>query len=128
VDCARGYGVASEAGKMVDAGTLFQAASISKPVASMVGKKPANSAPVRVDILPGTRSRYSGGGYEVMQQLAMDVTGKPFPQLARELVLGPLSMTRSTCEQPLPESVAHLSGNDGGRILFALAVGAIPAA
>jgi len=53
-------------------------------------------------VVPGTLWRYSGGGYEVMQQLVMDVTGKPFPQLAREIVLGPLGMSRSTYEQPLP--------------------------
>ena len=173
VEWARGFGVTSaEAGKPVDAETLFQAASISKHVGAMValhlvddgklsldedvnlklrswkvpeneftrtekvtlrrllnhsagltvhgfpgyaagapvpllveildGKKPANTDPIRADVVPGTLWRYSGGGYEVMQQLVMDVTGKPFPQLARELVLGPLGMSRSTYEQPLP--------------------------
>lgn len=66
------------------------------------GVKPANTAAIRPDILPGSRWRYSGGGYEVMQLLVEDVTGKPFPQVARELVLGPLGMKRSTYEQPLP--------------------------
>lgn len=66
------------------------------------GVKPTNTAAVRPDILPGSRWRYSGGGYEVMQLLVEDVTGKPFPQVARELVLGPLGMKRSTYEQPLP--------------------------
>ena len=33
--------------------------------------------------------RYSGGGAEVMQQLLMDVTGQPFPELMKRLVLGP---------------------------------------
>jgi hypothetical protein len=37
-----------------------------------------------------------------MQQLVTDVTGKPFPQLAQELVLGPLGMSRGTYQQPLP--------------------------
>jgi CubicO group peptidase (beta-lactamase class C family) len=67
------------------------------------GAKPANSAAVRVDIKPGSQWRYAGGGYEVMQQLVQDVTGKPFADVAQQLVLGPLGMTHSTYEQPLPE-------------------------
>ncbi len=66
------------------------------------GRKPANTAAIRVDVQPGTLWRYSGGGYEVMQQLVMDVTGEPFPDLARRLVLDPLGMRHSTFEQPLP--------------------------
>ncbi len=69
------------------------------------GVKPANSAPVRVDLVPGTQWRYSGGGYEVVQQLILDVTGKPFEELARAFVFTPLGMTRSTFEQPLPSSM-----------------------
>lgn len=67
------------------------------------GVKPANTAPVRVDVKPGTQWRYSGGGYEIVQQLIQDVTGKPFAEVTQELVLGPLQMTRSTYRQPLPE-------------------------
>ena len=37
-----------------------------------------------------------------MQMLMTDVTGKPFPALIQELVLGPAGMTHSTFEQPLP--------------------------
>src|SRR5207248_11634598 len=69
------------------------------------GKKPANTPAIRVDVAPGTLWRYSGGGYEVMQQLVIDVGGKSFPQLAREFVLGPLGMARSTYEQPLPPAL-----------------------
>jgi CubicO group peptidase (beta-lactamase class C family) len=69
------------------------------------GKSPANTAPIRVDVIPGTLWRYSGGGYEVMQQLVIDVGGKSFPQLAHEFVLGPLGMTHSTYEQPLPAAL-----------------------
>ena len=67
------------------------------------GIKPANTAPVRVDIKPGTQWRYSGGGYEIVQQLIQDVTGKPFAEVMQELVLAPLHMKESTYEQPLPK-------------------------
>jgi CubicO group peptidase (beta-lactamase class C family) len=70
------------------------------------GEKPANTAAVRVDIEPGSRSRYSGGGMTVMQLLMTDVTGEPFPALMRRLVLDPIGMTVSTYEQPLPASRA----------------------
>jgi len=68
------------------------------------GTAPANSAPIRVDIVPGTQFRYSGGGYEVMQQLVEDVTQQPFPQLMSSRVLRPLGMSNSTFQQPLPAS------------------------
>ena len=42
------------------------------------GKKPANSAPIRVDIPVGTRNRYAGGGYTIAQLAIQDVTKKPF--------------------------------------------------
>jgi CubicO group peptidase (beta-lactamase class C family) len=66
------------------------------------GSKSANTAAIRVDVVPGSTSRYSGGGYTVMQQMMLDVTGKTFPDLMRENVLTPLQMNASTYEQPLP--------------------------
>ena len=76
------------------------------PVPSLVqvldGAKPANSDPVRVDVVPGSLWRYSGGGFTVAQLLMIDVTGKPFPDLMSELVLKPVGMEDSTYEQPLP--------------------------
>jgi len=68
------------------------------------GVPPANTAPVRVDLDPGSRWRYSGGGYTLAQLAMCDVTGTPFPELMHELVLAPLGMNDSTYEQPLPEA------------------------
>ena len=187
LDWARGYGVA-RVGDLapVAADTLFQAASISKPVAAAAllalvdagkltldtdvnsaltswkipassaagppvtlrqllshtagltvhgfdgyasgaprptllqvldGTPPANSAPVRLDAIPGTKWRYSGGGYAVAQQLALDVSGETFPALLRSRVLAPAGMDDSTFEQPLPATFAlraaagHLAGS-----------------
>lgn len=70
-------------------------------VAILNGKKPANTPPIRVDIEIGSRFRYSGGGYSVMQQLLTDVLGRPFPQILQGVVLLKLDMSRSTFEQPL---------------------------
>jgi CubicO group peptidase (beta-lactamase class C family) len=69
------------------------------------GEKPANSAAVRADLVPGSKWRYAGGGYTVMQQLLLDVTGKPFPHIVRELVLDKLGLKHSTYEQPLPATL-----------------------
>ncbi|MFY9551417.1 MAG: serine hydrolase [Thermoanaerobaculia bacterium] len=172
---AKGYGRADvEARKPVTAATLFQAGSISKPVAAMGalrlvedgklpldrdintvlkswkvpanaltqkapvtleellshtagltvhgfpgyaagapvptvvqvldGAPPANTAPVRVDLVPGSQYRYSGGGYTVAQLAMTDVSGQPFPRLMADEVLRPVGMTVSTYEQPLPEA------------------------
>src|SRR5215831_2772806 len=75
------------------------------------GEKPANTAPIRVDFVPGTRERYSGGGITIEQQLMMDVTGKPFPTLMRKLVLDKIGMTDSSYEQPLPAARATMTAS-----------------
>jgi CubicO group peptidase (beta-lactamase class C family) len=67
------------------------------------GTEPANTAAVRVDMEPGTKFRYSGGGTTIAQLAIMDIEKKPFPQIAKETVLGPLNMTNSTYSQPLPD-------------------------
>jgi CubicO group peptidase (beta-lactamase class C family) len=88
----------------------FAGYASDEPVPTVVqilnGEKPANSDPIRVDVVPGTLWRYSGGGFVVLQTLLSDITGKPFPQIMRELVLGPAGMTHSTYEQPLPKDRA----------------------
>lgn len=81
------------------------------------GAQPANTPPIRVDVVPGTLERYSGGGVTIEQQLMMDVTGKSFPELMRETVLDKIGMTDSSYEQPLPPARAAMTAigtyNDG---------------
>lgn len=69
------------------------------------GGKPANSSPIRVNVVPGTTGRYSGGGYLIIQQAIIDLTGEAFPAVMRKRVLEPLGMTGSTYEQPLPREL-----------------------
>lgn len=75
------------------------------------GEAPANTDPIRVDFVPGTRWRYSGGGLLVAQQLMMDVTGNPFPALMRENVFDKIGMYSSSFEQPLASEKAGLAAS-----------------
>jgi CubicO group peptidase (beta-lactamase class C family) len=85
----------------------FEGYAAGEKVPSLVevlnGESPANSAPVTIDFVPGTKLRYAGGNYLIVQQILVDVTGKPFPELMQELVLRPLHMAHSTFEQAIPE-------------------------
>jgi CubicO group peptidase (beta-lactamase class C family) len=67
------------------------------------GAPPANSDPIRVDTVPGTQYRYSGGGTSIAQQVAMDITRHAFNDIAHNWVFEPLGMTRSIYEHPLSE-------------------------
>jgi CubicO group peptidase (beta-lactamase class C family) len=70
------------------------------------GLPPSNTKPIRVDLMPGTQFRYSGGGTTLAQQVVTDVTGRPFPDLMRDLVLEPAGMMDSSFAQPLPAAIA----------------------
>lgn len=172
IEWARGFGVRNRDGAPVNAETMFQAGSISKPVAAMAalrlvqegkmtldadinayltswkfpsdpvsggklinlrellthtagttvhgfpgyastdlvptlvqvlnGEKPANTPSIRSEQPPMKEFKYSGGGYTIMQQAVIDVAHEPFPKLLHDAVLAPISMSRSTYEQPLP--------------------------
>jgi len=87
----------------------FRGYRYPEPVPTLIqilnGRPPANSAPIVVDFVPGSRRRYSGGGYVVMQQAVMDVTGTTYPKFIDQQVLQPIGMEHSTFEQPLPDSL-----------------------
>jgi CubicO group peptidase (beta-lactamase class C family) len=179
IEWARGYGVLEVGGSdAVDAETLFQAASISKPVTATAilsliqggnlglddvanqrltswnipdneftaargvtvrhllshmggmptfgyfgyfagqplptlvqildGRRPpANSPAIRVEVVPGTEYRYSNGGFLILQQLLMDLTGTSFEQWMQTGIFDKLGMSRSTFQQPLPAGLAR---------------------
>jgi CubicO group peptidase (beta-lactamase class C family) len=83
------------------------------PIPSLVdvlnGTPPANSAPVLVENPPGAKYQYSGGGYTIVQQLLIDVTGKPFPDFLEDTVLKPFGMAHSSFLQPLPAREAQVA-------------------
>ena len=174
---AKGYGISDvETGAAVNVDTMFQAASISKPVAAMgslravqdglfgldddintilkswkldggeftkerpvtprsllshtsglgdgfgfPGYDPQVPVPTVVQILGGhpssnvgklfmerapmTFMEYSGGGVTLMQLALSDARRRPFADIMRDTVLGPIGMTRSSYEQPIsPEN------------------------
>jgi CubicO group peptidase (beta-lactamase class C family) len=84
------------------------------------GYEPSDSVPTVVQILEGHKRsnvgvlfmerppmslmEYSGGGVTLMQQALSDARKRPFADIMRDDVLRPIGMTRSTFEQPLPES------------------------
>ena len=77
--------------------------AVPTTVQALDGQPPANSGPVTVERVPGSKREYSGGGYLVLQQVITDVTGESFPVALRRLVLDRIAMTHSTFEQQLPD-------------------------
>jgi CubicO group peptidase (beta-lactamase class C family) len=67
------------------------------------GKSPANNTPIEVTYQPGSKYFYSGGGFQVLQQVIEDVEKKPFADSIKELVLNPLGMQNSHYEFPVSE-------------------------
>jgi CubicO group peptidase (beta-lactamase class C family) len=66
------------------------------------GDKPSNVGRVFWERPPFTAYKYSGGGTVIVQLLLTDTVGKPFHEIMRELVIDPVGLKNSTCEQPLP--------------------------
>jgi CubicO group peptidase (beta-lactamase class C family) len=70
---------------------------------------------------PGKLFRYSTPGFDLAAYIAEHVTGRPFAQLAQELLFAPLQMTRTTFD-PLvamtyPLALAHTLDADGGLLV-----------
>src|SRR5262249_26093833 len=66
------------------------------------GEKPSNVGPVLFARPPFAGYQYSGGGLTIMQMAMTEALERPFAEIMRDTVLGPLRMADSTYEQPLP--------------------------
>lgn len=85
-------------------------------VQTLNGERPAmNKALARIDPA-GTRSRYSGGGYMIVQAVIEDMTGERLDAVARRLMFEPLGMRRSRFEAAPGQStnnIAHAHDSGG---------------
>ncbi|MEM8488654.1 MAG: serine hydrolase domain-containing protein [Bacteroidota bacterium] len=80
-----------------------------------------NTDPIELFKTPGESWQYSGGGYTVAQLLMEEAAGETFPALMQSRVLGPLEMSESTFQQPLPAAL-HANAaagyrHDGDRVV-----------
>jgi CubicO group peptidase (beta-lactamase class C family) len=82
-------------------------------IQTLNGEAPANNPPVVVATVPGTAFAYSGGGYEVAQQVVEDVTGQPFAAFMQAALLDPIGMTHSSYRLPNSDHVALAHLIDG---------------
>lgn len=82
-----------------------------------------NTSKVKVNRIPGSNWKYSGGGYSIMEKVIEDVSGLPLEEYMNENVLGPLGMNNSTFKQPLSEirhSSASAAHNSRGKVVSGL--------
>jgi CubicO group peptidase (beta-lactamase class C family) len=96
----------------------------AEPLPSLVqildGVPPANNEPIRVISEPGAVYRYSGGGYQVVQQMLEDLSGVEYASLVQARVFAPAGMSRSSLLDPLdPEGTAS-AHDENGRVLSGL--------
>lgn len=90
---------------------------IPTPIETLNGAPPAQPKPVRIDYVPGSTWRYSGGGYQVAQLLMAEAAGRHFTDLVRDLALTPAGMTHSFFGEP-PEGASVASGHNAeGRMI-----------
>jgi CubicO group peptidase (beta-lactamase class C family) len=68
------------------------------------GRPPSHLGPVFVDKAYDGVDRYSGGGYLLAQMVLEDVLGRPFPELADEMIFAPLGMHRTTFRREPPDA------------------------
>ncbi|NGO07967.1 amino acid adenylation domain-containing protein [Streptomyces sp. HC44] len=77
------------------------------PVPSLLdllhGRAPATTPPVGREGVPGKEFRKANVHYSVLQQLLTDITGRPFDEAMRDLVLEPIGVRATSFDQAFPE-------------------------
>lgn len=69
------------------------------------GKPPANTPSVRAFYKPGSKYFYSGGAFQVLEQLIEDTTKQPFRVWMEKEIFKPLNMDQSIFQFPLRENL-----------------------
>jgi CubicO group peptidase (beta-lactamase class C family) len=103
----------------------FKDVEPSAPLPSLLqtlnGTPPALNKPLERIDKAGTRSRYSGGGYMVVQAVIEDAMGQTFDSLARQYLFAPVGMSRSRFDAaPSVTTVDIAHAHDGSGKAVAL--------
>jgi CubicO group peptidase (beta-lactamase class C family) len=70
--------------------------SLEESLTGATDASPGADGRVRVGLAPGTKWRYSGGGYTLLQLMIEEVSGEAFESYMQRVVFQPLGMNRST--------------------------------
>src|SRR4030095_8583609 len=70
--------------------------SLEESLTRAADASPGADGRVRVGLAPGTKWRYSGGGYTLLQLIIEETSGEVFESYMRRAVFQPLGMNRST--------------------------------
>lgn len=98
-------------------------------IETLTGEAPARNDSLELLFQPGAGFKYSGGGYTLAQLLLSDVAGTDFVDTAEKQLLAPLSMSRSSFANPLPEThgnIAKAHDADGRAIALPRGYEAMP--
>lgn len=68
---------------------------------------------MRVEALPGSAWKYSGGGYEIVQLLVTETSGEPFDGFVQRTVLDKIGMRETSFAPPDKTLLAHAYLADG---------------
>jgi CubicO group peptidase (beta-lactamase class C family) len=94
------------------------AAPLPTLAAILDGLPPANNEAIRVTSAPGAVYTYSGGGYQVVQQILEDIVGSSkYAALVQARVFDRAAMSRSSLLDPVDPDAAATAHDEAGRPL-----------